>query len=166
MANHIAAIGDSSPTPSQQLTDYLDEGYSFLKACQLYRDKLREAQGNGRDTNQAHQHIETLKELLQLLQKPDDDIDSELIEIWLPKSYPEKERRYRNYLLWNTFSTDRDHREHACPVLKKKAKLRALQAGRNEFECKHHLFNLLVSAGFPKKQACLLAKYLGYRISN
>lgn len=166
MANHIAATGDSSPTPSQRLTDYLDEGYSFLKACQLYSNELRRSQNKNSETAQAHQQIEALKELLQLLHRPDDDIDSSLIELWLPKSYSEKERRYRNFLLWNAFSSERDHREHACPALSEKALLRALRAGRNEFECKHHLFNLLVSAGFPKKQACLLAKYLGNHISN
>ena len=50
--------------------------------------------------------------------------------------------------------------------VKEGQKLGLIKPGRNEFECKHHLFNLLVSAGFPKKQACLLARYLGYRISN
>lgn len=166
MAHHTAATGDSSPTSSQQLTDYLNEGYSFLKACQLYRNKLRRNREGDSDTVRAHQHIEALKELLHLLQQPDDGIDTRLVEVWLPKSYTEKERRYRNYLLWHAFSTERDRREHACPALSERALLRALRAGRNEFECKHLLFNLLVSAGFPKKQACLLAKYLGNRISN
>ena len=36
--------------------------------------------------------------------------------------------------------------------------------GRNEFERKHHIFNLLVSIGYPLQQAGLLAKYLDNNI--
>ena len=80
------------------------------------------------------------------------------------KTYPEKEKRFLNYLSWLTFISDRNKPKHPCPPLSEKILLQAFRMGRNEFERKHHIFNLLVSIGYPLQQAGLLAKYLDNNI--
>lgn len=165
MSNHTAATGDTSPDSPLRLTDYMDEGRCFLESCRAYLEESRR-RNEGDGDHSPYRQLDTLKELLALLQQPERDIDPDIAAIWLPHSFNEKEKRYRNYLLWLDFSTGGHGRTHRRPVLSEKALLRALGAGRNEFECKHHLFNLLVSAGFSKPQACLLAKYLGYRVTQ
>ena len=82
----------------------------------------------------------------------------------IPKTYPEKEKRVLNYLSWLTFISDRNKPKHPCPPLSEKILLQAFRMGRNEFERKHHIFNLLVSIGYPLQQAGLLAKYLDNNI--
>ena len=79
------------------------------------------------------------------------------------KAY-EKEKRFLNYLSWLTFISDRNKPKHPCPPLSEKILLQAFRMGRNEFERKHHIFNLLVSIGYPLQQAGLLAKYLDNNI--
>lgn len=162
MSNHTVVTGDLSPD-SPRLTDYMDEGRCFLESCRAYLDDSKRK--NAPDDAHPYRQLDALKELLALLQQPERDIDPGIAAIWLPRSFNEKEKRYRNYLLWLDFSADGNNRTRR-PVLSERALLRALGAGRNEFECKHHLFNLLVSAGFSKRQACLLAKYLGNRVTN
>ena len=99
-----------------------------------------------------------LKELLSLLHQPDNTEVQQVTDILIPKTYPEKEKRFLNYLSWLAFISDRNKLKHTCPPLK------AFRMGRNEFERKHHIFNLLVSIGYPLQQACLLAKYLDNNI--
>ncbi len=164
MSYHTTAQGDKSPDSTRCLTDYMNEGRCFLESCRAYLDDSKRK--NNPDGSLPYRQLDALKELLTLLQQPERDIDPSLAAIWLPGSFNEKEKRYRNYLLWLDFSTDGNNRTHRRPVLSEKALLRALGAGHNEFECKHHLFNLLVSTGFSKRQACLLAKYLGNRVTN
>ncbi|OUN68282.1 hypothetical protein [Barnesiella sp. An55] len=166
MSNHTTSTENLSPESTLRLTDYMNEGKCFLESCRAYLDALKRRDNKHNDSHLFYQELDTLKELLELLHQPERDIDPTLAEIWLPHSYPEKEQRYRNYLLWSAFSSGQYDREYRCPALNEKALLKAIYAGRNEFESKHHIFNLLISTGFPKKQACILAKYLGSRVSN
>ena len=105
-----------------------------------------------------------LKELLNLLHQPDNTEVQQVTDVLIPKTYPEKEKRFLNYLSWLAFISDRNKPKHTCPPLNEKILLQAFRMGRNEFDRKHHIFNLLVSIGYPLQQACLLAKYLNNNI--
>lgn len=165
MSNRITANGESAPQ-SPQLADYMGGGKCFLESCRAYLDDLHREDDPDDRRGEARRELAALREVLELLRQPDRDIDSGIAAIWLPRSFDEKERRYRNFRLWSDFASGQYRSESRCPALSEKALLKALQAGHNDFECKHHLFNLLVSAGFPRKLACLLAKYLGHRVTN
>lgn len=166
MSNHTTTHEKLNTDSTPRLTDYMDEGKCFLESCKAYLDALKKERDDDGSGYHSYQELDLLKNLLKLLRLPEQDIDPTMAAIWLPNSYPEKEKRYRNYLLWSAFTNGGRNRESRRPTLSEKALLRALRSGHNEFECKHHIFNLLVSAGFPKKQACILAKYLGNRIPN
>ena len=129
--------------PTKTLADYINEGKSFLEAYQAQSPK-RLARGK------AYEQVEMLKELLNLLHQPDNTEGQQVTDVLIPKTYPEKEKRFLNYL--------------SCPPLSEKILLQAFRMGRNEFERKHHIFNLLVSIGYPLQQAGLLAKYLDNNI--
>ena len=143
--------------PTKTLADYINEGKSFLEAYQAQSPK-RLARGK------AYEHVEMLKELLSLLHQPDNTEVQQVTDILIPKTYPEKEKRFLNYLSWLAFISDRNKLKHTCPPLNEKILLQAFRMGRNEFERKHHIFNLLASIGYPLQQACLLAKYLDNNI--
>ena len=143
--------------PTKTLADYINEGKSFLEAYQAQSPK-RLARGK------AYEQVEMLKELLNLLHQPDNTEVQQVTDVLIPKTYPEKEKRFLNYLSWLTFISDRNKPKHPCPPLSEKILLQAFRMGRNEFERKHHIFNLLVSIGYPLQQAGLLAKYLDNNI--
>ena len=143
--------------PTKTLADYINEGKSFLEAYQAQSPK-RLARGK------AYEQVEMLKELLNLLHQPDNTEIQQVTDVLIPKTYPEKEKRFLNYLSWLTFISDRNKPKHPCPPLSEKILLQAFRMGRNEFERKHHIFNLLVSIGYPLQQAGLLAKYLDNNI--
>ncbi len=162
--NHTSSTGDLLSSSSRTLSDYIAEGKNFLEACRFHIGSLKKEKGEG--SAHAHEQIEALTELLNLLQKPEDQIDTRVTEIWIPGNPSEKEKRYYNYLLWKIFVSNRNNSAQSCPSINEGRLLKAIQAGRDEFENKHHIFNLLISIGFPKKQACILAKYLGNKFSN
>ena len=143
--------------PTKTLADYINEGKKFLEAYQAQSAK-RLARGK------AYEQVEMLKELLNLLHQPDNTEVQQVTDVLIPKTYPEKEKRFLNYLSWLTLLSDRNKPKHPCPPLSEKILLQAFRMGRNEFERKHHIFNLLVSIGYPLQQAGLLAKYLDNNI--
>ncbi len=139
------------------LEQYLAEGKSFLEACrQLISERERE---EGYVPGEARLQIKDLAQLLRFLTCPDEEV-SPLMELWIPRNHLDRETRFHNYLLWQSFSSRKNRLSRMCPALTERALTRALRAGRNDFEQKHHLFNMLLSRGFSKRIACLLAKYL------
>lgn len=99
--------------PTKTLADYINEGKSFLEACQAQSPK-RLARGK------AYEQVEMLKELLNLLHQPDNTEVQQVTDVLIPKTYPEKEKRSLNYLSWLTFISDRNKPKHPCPPLSEK----------------------------------------------
>ena len=87
--------------PTKTLADYINEGKSFLEAYQAQSPK-RLARGK------AYEQVEMLKELLNLLHQPDNTEVQQVTDVLIPKTYPEKEKRFLNYLSWLTFISDRN----------------------------------------------------------
>ena len=99
--------------PTKTLADYINEGKSFLEAYQAQSPK-RLARGK------AYEQVEMLKELLNLLHQPDNTEVQQVTDVLIPKTYPEKEKRFLNYLSWLTFISDRNKPKHPCPPLSEK----------------------------------------------
>ena len=161
---HTPSTETSASLSSKSLTDYTGQGKNFLEACRMLIGSLKKEKGG--HSALAHEQIEALTELLTLLHTPEESIDMRVTEIWIPKTLSEKEKRYHNYLLWKSFLSNRNKVSQSCPSINEALLRKAIRAGHNGFENKHHIFNLLISIGFPKKQACILTKYLGNRFSN
>lgn len=136
--------------PTKTLADYINEGKSFLEAYQAQSPK-RLARGK------AYEQVEMLKELLNLLHQPDNTEVQQVTDILIPKTYPEKEKRFLNYLSWLTFISDRNKPKHPCPPLSEK------------FYCKPFVWDVMSSSAnitysiywYPSdtlynKPACLL----------
>ena len=115
MSNRITANGESAPQ-SPQLADYMGGGKCFLESCRAYLDDLHREDDPDDRRGEARRELAALREVLELLRQPDRDIDSGIAAIWLPRSFDEKERRYRNFRLWSAFASG--HRpESRCPAL-------------------------------------------------
>lgn len=99
--------------PTKTLADYINEGKSFLEAYQAQSPK-RLARGK------AYEQVEMLKELLNLLHQPDNTEVQQVTDILIPKTYPEKEKRFLNYLSWLAFISDRNKPNTPCPPLNEK----------------------------------------------
>lgn len=136
--------------PTKTLADYINEGKSFLEAYQAQSPK-RLARGK------AYEQVEMLKELLNLLHQPDNTEVQQVTDVLIPKTYPEKEKRFLNYLSWLTFISDRNKPKHPCPPLSEK------------FYCKPFVWDVMSSSAnitysiywYPSdtlynKPACLL----------
>lgn len=136
--------------PTKTLADYINEGKSFLEAYQAQSPK-RLARGK------AYEQVEMLKELLSLLHQPDNTEVQQVTDVLIPKTYPEKEKRFLNYLSWLTFISDRNKPKHPCPPLSEK------------FYCKPFVWDVMSSSAnitysiywYPSdtlynKPACLL----------
>lgn len=136
--------------PTKTLADYINEGKSFLEAYQAQSPK-RLARGK------AYEQVEMLKELLNLLHQPDNTEVQQVTDALIPKTYPEKEKRFLNYLSWLTFISDRNKPKHPCPPLSEK------------FYCKPFVWDVMSSSAnitysiywYPSdtlynKPACLL----------
>ncbi len=152
----IFTTGEGTPSPTPSLADYVANGENFWEACR----HLRHVQRHGSNSDDYRQQVNSLKEFLSLILHPDEEERSPLSEMWLPSNFQRREERFHNYLLWQAFTKNRDRRVHSCPVISEQILLQALYAGENEFDQKHHIFNLLVARGFPEAQACTLAKYI------
>lgn len=158
MDNTVLNSGEQYPLISS-LADYMAEGKNFLEACRLRLNDFKREENKERD--HSREELDTLKEFLSLLRSPDRYDDRKFVDFWLPPKYTDREKRLRNYFLWSSFTNRRHAAKNACPAIHEGRLLKALHAGRNTFERKHHIFNLLVAMGFPQRQACILAKYLG-----
>ena len=108
--------------PTKTLADYINEGKSFLEAYQAQSPK-RLARGK------AYEQVEMLKELLNLLHQPDNTEVQQVTDVLIPKTYPEKEKRFLNYLSWLTFISDRNKPETPLPSFERKNFIASLSYG-------------------------------------
>ena len=98
------------------------KGKVFWKPIKLNHQK-RLARGK------AYEQVEMLKELLNLLHQPDNTEVQQVTDVLIPKTYPEKKKRFLNYLSWLTFISDRNKPKHPCPPLSEKNFIASLSYG-------------------------------------